>query len=192
MTRPLPDVFLELVPIGTPDPHLLAWLRTELERDLPWIRAAGTRTFAPREEWRLPRNGQRPADWVLDALVDWHDSRRLHPDRHWLLGITELDLCGPGREFVLGEATIGGCCALVSLARLHPTDHDPGDASAWLRMRLRKEAVHELGHMVGLDHCAGPACVMQPSAGVSDADAKPGDFCERCQRLLSVHLHRRA
>ncbi len=43
---------------------------------------------------------------------------------------------------------------------------------------------HELGHVMGLQHCDDPGCVMYFSNRLSDTDRKASDFCETCQRKL--------
>jgi archaemetzincin len=47
-----------------------------------------------------------------------------------------------------------------------------------------KEAVHELGHMFGLDHCSDLRCVMHFSNSLADTDRKGRDFCPSCRARL--------
>jgi archaemetzincin len=53
-----------------------------------------------------------------------------------------------------------------------------------LRERLVKEAVHELGHTFGLQHCQDWECVMASSHGVERLDVKGVDFCPRCRKVI--------
>jgi archaemetzincin len=48
---------------------------------------------------------------------------------------------------------------------------------------VEKEAIHEMGHVLGLGHC-GNFCVMQFSNSLEEAMEKPGYFCERCRKAL--------
>lgn len=121
--------------------------------------------------WPEPGTGQILADVLLDALIARFDEVRA--DGGWLLGLTAMDLGAPGRPFVFGEATVGGCCALVSQARLE-------DRAEWVFTTL----VHELMHVVGLDHCDTERCVMLPSATVADTDRKGDALCGRCEDAL--------
>jgi archaemetzincin len=51
---------------------------------------------------------------------------------------------------------------------------------ALLRRRLLVEALHELGHVGGLDHCGEPSCAMAEAATVEDVDRKEPAFCGSC------------
>jgi predicted Zn-dependent protease len=51
--------------------------------------------------------------------------------------------------------------------------------------RLLKEAVHELGHVAGLNHCDARVCVMRMSEDTVDVDSKSLDFCPACAVKLS-------
>jgi archaemetzincin len=55
---------------------------------------------------------------------------------------------------------------------------------------LVKEAVHEVGHMMGLEHCTEP-CVMRISANFEEAREKPRGLCSRCRARLEIIGHMR-
>lgn len=90
-----------------------------------------------------------------------------------VLGVTSFDLFAPRTNFVFGEAKISGPAAVISLYRLVDKDRDK-----YLE-RVGKEAVHEIGHTFGLDHCAADDCVMRFSHNLTDADAKPLTLCAK-------------
>ena len=95
-----------------------------------------------------------------------------------VLGITSVDMFAPGLNFVFGRAVLGGKGCVISIARLRHSD------SEVYASRVIKEAVHELGHTFGLDHCSNPRCVMFFSDSISDTDGKGDRFCDRCRDNL--------
>jgi archaemetzincin len=52
--------------------------------------------------------------------------------------------------------------------------------------RLKKEAIHELGHTFGLIHCRDPLCVMHSSTYVEDIDQKSQHLCFNCKSVLLI------
>ena len=95
-----------------------------------------------------------------------------------VLGITSVDMFAPGLNFVFGRAVLGGKGCVISIARLWHSD------SEVFANRIIKEAVHELGHTFGLDHCSNPRCVMFFSNSISDTDGKGDWYCDRCRDNL--------
>lgn len=104
-------------------------------------------------------------------------------DAH-VLGVVDKDLYIPILTFVFGEAQLGGRCALVSCHRLHQSFYGLPDDDTLFLNRCEKEAVHELGHTMGLTHCANFECVMHYSSSVADIDIKRNVFCPRCSQIL--------
>ena len=56
------------------------------------------------------------------------------------------------------------------------------------RRRALKEAVHELGQMLGLAHCAKPHCVMYFSNCLDDTDRKASEWCESCELKVQTKV----
>ncbi len=154
-----------IVPIGRPDAASLRMLAEDLA-EAGFNAATADREEAPARAYD-PARRQYRADAVLDAL-------RRHGGA-CVLGVTDFDLYLDGLNFVFGLAAGHGRVALISLARLG-ANADPGTA----RARALKEAVHELGHTIGLDHCDDARCVMYFSNCLVDTDHKTGRFCASC------------
>jgi archaemetzincin len=148
------------------EPAILEWLAARLEERLPARCHIGA-PWALRGEWLDAGRAQYRSNVIVDALVD-------SEPEGWLLALTGADLYAPGRTFIFGEATLGGCCALVSLARLGEEGREH------LPQRLLLEALHELGHVAGLVHCPVEGCIMASAETVLDIDARGSEFCVQC------------
>ncbi len=97
------------------------------------------------------------------------------------LGITPLDLFVPVLTFVFGEAQLGGPAAIVSWKRLDDSFYGLPDQPDLLDERLLKEALHEVGHTLGLRHCDDTLCAMASTHSVELLDEKDAEFCADCR-----------
>uniref|UniRef100_A0A7J3ZL05 Archaemetzincin n=1 Tax=Fervidicoccus fontis TaxID=683846 RepID=A0A7J3ZL05_9CREN len=102
-----------------------------------------------------------------------------------LLAIVNADGYVEGLNFVFGVASHHARAAVVFLERLR---REAG-ASWWsddlFLSRLKKETVHEVGHVLGLNHCENRRCVMAFSNSILDTDYKEWRFCKRCYTRLA-------
>jgi archaemetzincin len=93
------------------------------------------------------------------------------------LCVVNVDLYVPRTNFIFGFADQLKKTALVSIYRL------TGDL---LIVRLGKEIIHELGHLMGLRHCTDRTCVMSLSHTIADTDAKQPCLCNQCRRKIEA------
>jgi len=98
--------------------------------------------------------------------------------------ITDVDLFIPIFTHVFGLAKLGGQLAAVSLHRLMPEYYGLPPDPQWLQARLKKEIIHEFGHLVNLRHCNQYYCVMASSNTADDLDIKSDRFCPDCRYLI--------
>jgi archaemetzincin len=55
-------------------------------------------------------------------------------------------------------------------------------------LRALKEAVHELGHTLGLRHCSRSLCVMHFSNSIFDTDKKKSLLCDQCYLQAAIAI----
>ena len=158
---------------------LLDVVRAHLGSELRVEVATGFEPERPAETWDARRR-----QYETGRILKWLETR--HPGAAKVLGLTDVDLFIPILTFVFGEAQLGGRAAVVSTARLTPGNGLRG--GRLLAERLRKEALHELGHAYGLVHCGNPGCVMGRSPGVAEIDSKGPSFCTDCRLLYDEAL----
>jgi len=127
-----------------------------------------------------PTRKQYNSSVILKSL---HGILSLAPQEK-ALEIADIDLYAEGLNFVFGEAELGGQCAVISLTRLRQSFYSLPENKTTFLERAIKEAVHELGHVSGLEHCPDPACVMHFSNSLWDTDRKNASFCPRCQKII--------
>ncbi len=106
-----------------------------------------------------------------------------------ILAVTRVDLFIPILTHVYGEAQLGGRASIVSLYRLGEDLSPAAGETAFLK-RVKKEAVHELGHTFKLLHCKEKTCIMHYCRKISDVDRKSGELCRYCKILMGDEVKR--
>jgi archaemetzincin len=171
-------VNVRLVVLGESPPGLAE----SVARGLPWPYAQGVVEAAGRLE-----------DECYDRHRAQYDASRLvtsiePPPPGWTaLGVTGFDLFLPPLAYVFGVSELAGRRGVVSWARLRPEVEEPLPSPHLLR-RLTVEAVHELGHSIGLLHCVVPECAMHRSLFAEAVDLKHPEYCPACLDTLRASL----
>ena len=181
--RPLPaPQRTALVALGAIPRQLLADVASELQV-----------VFGPPSD--LLPNQQRPQFAFNKDRNQYHSTailRRLAlvrgpgAGRVPVIGLTDVDLFVPDAPFVFGEADRDARAAVVSIARLTQGPDGKQVEPERLRRRTTAEAAHELGHLLGLSHCADARCAMYLSHKATDSDRKGPGICPLCRSALGI------
>ena len=173
------SLHINLVPCGEVPPGLMDYLKDGISKELKAIvTRVGYAVPLPAGAYD-PRRRQYRAEAFLPLLEPFR------PGKNGLvLGVAGVDLFVPELNFVFGLAEPRRKSAIISLACLHPEFYGLPTNPQLFRERALKEAVHELGHLLGLGHCPNPACIMFFSNSLADTDRKGPGFCSKCRSLM--------
>ena len=110
-------------------------------------------------------------------------------DYNRVLGVLDVDIFSKFLNFVFGVADLpknkSFGSGLISVTRLREEFYRRTENNAMFELRIVKEAIHELGHTFGLEHCSN-SCVMKFSNALEDTDQKPPKFCEKCAGKMDL------
>ncbi len=167
---------LSIVPINSIDGGLLTRLGLCLEERFLYSCVVRTPLRVPNSVLNSVRK-QLFFGSIASKLAAAHELREA-----LILGVTDYDLYKTSHQFIFGSANVGSRCAVVSIHRLRSEFYgEPSDKNA-LFQRLLKEAVHEIGHTLGLKHCYNARCAMYYSNSIFDTDNKHSQFCDNCDK----------
>ena len=167
-----------ILPIGKVDSHMIRRIQENLNMTFPnsTCTLIAKTLPVPKEAFNETRR-QYSSNNILCKIRNYAKKEK-SLDR--ILGVVDIDIFVPNLNFVFGEAECPGKAALISLWRLRPEFYGQSPNSELFTERSTKEAVHELGHTLGLRHCSNPFCVMYFSNSIFETDRKQSLFCSKC------------
>ena len=177
-----------ILPVGDISQEVLSTLEKNLSKIFPdSVCSVISEVLAvPKVAYDKKRN-QYNSTAILNEVRTYAAQK---PEYHKVLGVVDLDVFSSGLNYVFGEAYVSGRAALISLWRLKPGFYGEQAASESLFVRTLKEAVHEIGHTLGLSHCRRGLCVMRFSNSIFDTDKKQSLFCGQCYLQASLAINR--
>jgi len=167
-----------LLPVGQVNQNFLSKLCEELVYTFFDSTCTIIKEAFPLSEKAFDKHrGQYDSNVILNQIQLYAE----HQDTFQrILAVVDVDLFVSDLNYVFGEAYMPGRAALISLFRLRPEFYGEEPNEAVLVEMALKEAVHELGHTLGLRHCPTLTCVMHFSNSIADTDKKQSLFCNQC------------
>jgi archaemetzincin len=170
---------IELQPVGDIEPDILHRLRDRLHKTFGCPIHIKALIAIPQESFSPDRDQFLSDTFLMTLAADKKPGV-------YRLGITGVNLYTEELNFVFGQADSAGKVSIISLHLLRPENYGHPPDVHLLIQRAEKEAVHELGHNLGMGHCTDPSCVMHFSNSLIDTDVKNPHFCSKCQPKLPL------
>jgi archaemetzincin len=176
-----------ILPIGQVDTAIVRRVQENLEQIFPDTTCRVLAEKLPVLERAFDKKRKQYRSNVILSEIQAFAAEK--EDLNRVLGIVDVDIFVPELNFVFGEASCPGKAALMSLFRLRSEFYaEPSDDAVFLA-RAVKEAVHEVGHTLGLRHCPRGSCVMHFSNSIFDTDKKQSLFCDECSLQAAISIN---
>jgi archaemetzincin len=175
---------VEILELDDVPPGIGAKLLARLGR--PFAGGSVARSRVDLEPLRDRARGQVDAARLVERLPRPTSARSL-------LALTSSDLFLPVLTYVFGLSELGGRRGVLSLARLRPEAaprEPPERTEERLLRRVTVEAMHELGHTLGLVHCPVQECPMRRILWPEALDIKGTELCPSCLLAAGAALRR--
>jgi archaemetzincin len=128
---------------------------------------------------------QIDAQVQLDHLAAYRHQHRIADP---ILLVVSQDLFNCGHSALFGLAREQAGVAVVSTARLANEYYGLEACDDDLIDRIVTEGAHEVGHLLGLAHCANRECIMFCPDTLDELNGKKKRFCDACHKQLEERL----
>lgn len=168
---------LDLIPFGLIDPLVVSIVAANIQSVVGLLSDILPNRPKPEDAYMAVRN-QYDAAKMIATLAGETDGAPLK------LGVTQYDLGIPILTYVYGESQMGGKAAVISLNRLFDIDRQV------TYERAAKIGIHEVGHLLGLEHCWQTNCLMRFSKQLDQLDSLPIQLCSACEYEIGRRVGR--
>ena len=175
--------------IGDVNLNILTQLKDALQNFLHdfdiFIRISSESMNIKNQEYNSIRD-QYDGSLILNRFLNFTKDTGFFRD----LGVIDKDIFTDDFNFIFGLAILPrkklklSGVALISITRLREEFYHNLANKRLFFTRVFKEALHELGHTFGLEHCQND-CVMRFSNTLGETDAKPPKYCHSCSKNVS-------
>jgi archaemetzincin len=167
-------------------------LISKLEKVLSEEFNSSVSTASPIREIPLQLFDKKRNQWKSNEILQWfldkHRPNRATTRTTKILAICDFDAYSGHLNFVFGQAYLDGSILAIYLPRLRQEFYGLEADDYLFYQRIVKEAVHELGHAFGLNHCGNTRCAMHFSNSLPDTDIKESHFCNVCKRIIENYM----
>jgi archaemetzincin len=175
-----------ILPIGQVAPEILTHIEQSLPKILPDTTATIIKDILPIPQRAFDKKRNQHNSSTILAEVRTYANKK--PEYQRILAVIDTDIYASGLNYVFGEAYTNGNTALISLWRLKPQYYREKADLTTYKLRALKEAIHEIGHTLGLQHCRNSMCVMHFSNSIFDTDKKQNLFCDLCYLQATIAI----
>jgi archaemetzincin len=175
-----------ILQVGQVAPEVLAGIQQGLAKAFPDTTATVIKDPLPIPQSAFDKKrNQYNSTLILNEVRGFAAK---NDDFHSVLGVVDVDIFTFGLNYVFGEAYTLGNAALISLWRLKPQFYKDKPDIALYVLRVLKEAIHEVGHTLGVKHCMWSLCVMHFSNSIFDTDKKQSLLCDECYLKSAIAI----
>ncbi|EJF09324.1 zinc-dependent metalloprotease [Pontibacter sp. BAB1700] len=178
---------IALVPLANIEEGEVTLAKSQIERFYGFEVTVLERQKMPKSSFHQPRQRYK-AKLVLNYLKDIKPK-----DYDKVIALTDKDISTMVRGHedwgVIGLAYLGKEPCIVSTYRLGKRKV----SKSKYEQRLTKASLHEVGHTLGLPHCATSSCFMVDAGGrVATIDKAEVTLCSSCKKSLTFLAYKRA
>ena len=172
-------MLLRIVPIGNISPQLLEAMASGI-RETARVRSKIMQPLQLPQDTFNRWKKQYDAVKILEILTQNREAQTIDKELPTLF-VTDADVFYDRMNFLFGAYEPDKNCIMISTARLKTEYYEQRPNQLILTERTVKEAIHQVGHYLGFEHCKYSSCIMYHSGSAGEIDKQGNDFCRECK-----------